>query len=237
MNYVFYVSDTDRVNDYAFSYKMGTERDIAYQMAGSLGKCVVKKYTEYAGERIQGESVGIVFPARRWGISFAVNAFLQNLEIMKGTYIYAVAVGECISGNVSSDRIGSIKFLVQFKRAFTKKFIDMEKDIYVRCTDRVRSIEDTEYTRLRISGCEGHVRCILNGLLYHNLSELENTLPMKKVYDNSEVKKEIGRHHTKAVTEDKGMAGRIDTQYVMHKLSNIFLDDDIFAEDKLCRVI
>lgn len=250
MNYVFYVSDLDRVNDYAFSYKMGTERDIAYQMSSGLRKCVVKKYTEYAGEYIDGDSVGVVFPARRWGISFAVNAFLQSLRVKKGTYIYAVAVGECISGRVCTELISSIKSLEQFKRAFSRRFSDMNKDIYVRCTDRARTIEDTEYNRLGISRCDGHIRCILNGLLYHSLAELEQTLPMKSEYSTSkktdtvhisDIRRAEVVHMDNGpdmvVREKKENDTRRDTQYVMRKLTNIFLDDDIFAEDKLCRVI
>ena len=232
MKYVFYVSDTVSVNVYSFSYKMGTEREIAYHMSDGLGKCIVKKYTEYAGENIDAESVGIVFPARSWGISFAVNAFLQSLRIGKGTYVYGVAVGENASGDMSIKNIRSKNSLVQFKKAFTRRFIDMDKDIYVRCADTARCVEDTEYNKLMAVGCEGKVRCILKSLLYLNFEELECADYITTDRENNERKKQVY-----SLEESRLSTTEIPGRERIFKLTNIFLDEDIFAEDKLCRVI
>lgn len=225
MNYVFYVSDMDAYNDTSYSYKMESERDIAFQISRGLGKCIVQKYTEYNGELIDADSVGIVFPSRRWGMSIAVYTFLQNIKVTKNTYIYAVAAGENVSGKVDLCSMMGIKTLDQIKRALSRRFICTGKDIYVRCTDRERSIEDTEYNMFGVSSCDNNIKCILNGLLFKNLEQLENSVPMEDVVPYS-VKKVV-------LMNDR----RVEPKRKTYKLTNIFLDDDVFAEDKLCRVI
>jgi hypothetical protein len=231
MNYIFYVSDKAGDN-ISYSYKMGTERDIAARMAEGLGSCKIRKYTDYHGEYLDCESVGIVFTSRRWGISFAVNSFLKSIRTSSSTYVYAVAANESVSGSVDMDSVTSIKALRQLQNDLEGKLKDVETDIYIRSSDRVRSVVDTEYDMHRAGSSAMHVRCMMNALLYHNLIELRNSIAVSSRYMYNLKDLQSGRtvhvekpEHTEVKSNDT------------HRLSNVFLDDDVFAEDKICRVI
>jgi histidinol phosphatase-like enzyme len=251
MNYIFYVSDKAGVNNISYSHKMGTERDIAARMAEGLGSCRIRKYTDYHGEYMDCESVGIVFSSKRWGLSLAVNSFLKSIRTSAATYVYAVAVNETLAGSVDADSITSIKALEQIKNDFKGRLLDVEKDIYIRSNDRVRTVVDTEYDMLNATSSAKHVKCMMNALLYHNLNELKNsvavgsrymynlrdlqsgrTIHVEKLPENAQdyefrdtPDSWIRLEHTKTQNDDT------------HRLSNVFLDDDVFAEDKICRVI
>lgn len=253
MNYIFYVSDKAGADNISYSYKMGTERNIADRMAEGLGKCRIKKYTDYHGECLDCESVGIVFSSKRWGISLAVNSFLKSLRTSESTYVYAVAVNESITGSVDADSITSIKALEQLKSDFRGKLLNAETDIYIRSADRVRRVVDVEYNMLNAGSSAMHVKCMMNALLYHNLMELRNSATVGGRYmynlkalqrgktihiesEKSEDKSEEKREKKYTNTPDNRMKREQNPESV-HRLSNIFLDDDIFAEDKKCRVI
>ncbi len=81
-NYIFYVSDYVDVCA-GHAWKMDRRRAMTEQMEETLSNCKVMKYTEYHGETLDAESVGILFPSKTWGISLAVYAFLQNLRIRR----------------------------------------------------------------------------------------------------------------------------------------------------------
>lgn len=228
MNYVFYVTDKDGINDISFSYKMESERDIACQIAGSLRKCIVRKYIEYDGELLDADSVGIVFPSRSWGISFAVDEFMQHLRIGKNTYVYAVAAGEKATLDYANKNMRETKVLTQIKRTCRRSLGCTDSDIYIRSLDRTRRLEDTEYNMFTSDSIYDDVRYILNGLLYHNLCELEESILVDERQNTSKKIFDISAAYTKT---------SVDNSHSRYRLSNIFLDDDIFAEDKLCRVI
>jgi hypothetical protein len=232
MNYIFYVSDKAGANNISYSYKMGTERDIAARMAEGLGSCKIRKYTDYHGEYMDCESVGIVFTSKRWGISLAVNSFFKSIRTSASTYVYAVAVNESVMGSVDADSVTSIKALEQIKNDFKGKLLDVETDIYIRSSDRVRRVVDTEYDMHNAGSSAKHVKCMMNALLYHNLIELKNSVAVDSRYMYNLRDLQSGRtmHIEKPEHTDTKNA---DT----HRLSNIFLDDDVFAEDKICRVI
>lgn len=227
MNCVFYVTDKDGKNDISYSHKMESERDIACQIAASLGKCIVKKYTEYDGELLEVNSVGIVFPSRSWGISFAVDEFLRHLRIGKNTYVYAVAAGEKATVDYNN-YLMETKAVAQIKRTCRRSLGCKDSDIYIRSVDRTRMLKDTEYNMFSSSSLYDDIRYIMNGLLYHSLSELEDSAVIEAAQNVSRKIFDINAGFAKSVSE------KTHTRY---KLSNIFLDDDIFAEDKLCRVI
>ena len=74
-NYIFYVSDYIDVSA-GHAWKMDCRQAMTEQMVQNLPNCKVMKYTEYHGECLDADSVGILFPSKMWGISLAVYACL-----------------------------------------------------------------------------------------------------------------------------------------------------------------
>jgi hypothetical protein len=209
---------------------MGTERTIAARMAEGLGRCKIRKYTDYHGEYMDCESLGIVFPSRRWGLSLAVDSFFKSIITSSSTYVYAVAVNESLTGRVNEDSFSSIKALEQLKNDINVRLLNPETDIYIRSNDRVREVVDAEYDMRRSDNSALNVRCMMNALLYHNLVEFKNSIAVGNRYMYNLKELQNGKTmHVEPVNKDE-TEGK-------HRLSNVFLDDDIFAEDKICRVI
>ena len=79
------------------------------------------------------DSVGLVVPAYRWGLSLAVYSFLQNLRVADKTYVYISVVGETLSE--CSDKNIDIRLLNlnTLRKQFMKNKLGSDKDIYVRC--------------------------------------------------------------------------------------------------------
>lgn len=75
-NYIFYVSDYIDVSA-GHAWKMDCRQAMTEQMVQNLPNCKVMKYTEYHGECLDADSVGILFPSKMWGISLAVYAFYR----------------------------------------------------------------------------------------------------------------------------------------------------------------
>ena len=221
MNYVFYVTDEmDAMPLSGRLRKMDAGREVAEHIRNGMKHCSILKYTDYMGEKLDAESVGIVFPAHSWGISLAIYSFMQNLRVGKDTYLYAVAVGEHLDYKSSS----SIKIIEQFKRVIEKKCLNRKSDIYVRCKDvrrdafgdGVSSIEDECYS------LEDRISEILDGLLYHCFDELKNKPRIEKQYN------EFGLNYGYSFEK----TGRART-----RLNNIYLDDSMFAGVRFSKVI
>lgn len=113
-NYIFYVSDYIDVSA-GHAWKMDCRQAMTEQMVQNLPNCKVMKYTEYHGECLDADSVGILFPSKMWGISLAVYAFLQNLRVSASTYVYAVAMGEVLSAEVNGTANVRMETLGQFQ--------------------------------------------------------------------------------------------------------------------------
>lgn len=236
-NYIFYVSEMEELPASGHFRKMDAGMEIVNQIERGLPDCIVKKYTEYSGEILEGDSIGIVFPAHMWGISLAVYSFLQHLKFRTGTYIYAVAVGESLSGGVDATACRRIKILEQFKRIFAKRGMGCDSDIFIRCIDMRRTMDRSEELVRKSTDDRANIKCILRGLLFHSVDELISC-------GQSVEKTEAGNAHT--AIQDSVM-GRRSGRYAEIKryseqtdnirLSNIYLDEEIFAGVKLCRVI
>lgn len=226
MNYVFYVCDMDAVPTAGHFRKMDEGREIASHIKKGLSDCIVQKYTEYDGGLIDAESVGIVVPAHRWGVSLAVFTFINNLRLSDDTYLYVTIVGETLS-ECSRDTIDvRLGFINSLRRMIRRRSLCSDNDIYVRCIDMPRSPDYTETLIKHTDSISDCVRCIMQGLLMYDIVCLENC--------NSDGKnKEQGmdilmmEHLPEAKT---GSAGR-------RKMSNVYLDDDIMAGVRLCRVM
>lgn len=228
LNYVYYVSDIGDTPSVGHFRKMDCEREIALHVCKGLDNCVVKKYTDYQGEVVDGASVGIVFPAHRWGVSLSVLSFLYQLRVKRGVYVYAVAVGESLSGSVDETALKRIKLIEQFNRLFEKKGFGKEADVFVRCIDIKRPKLSTEEM-----DDEGSIKAsvdnIMNGLLFHSVEQL-----MEKKYamiDNLGYY-EIPEEKVVAFSEVKETATRRSK-----RLANVFLDDALWSEVRLCQVM
>ena len=184
MNYVFYVSDMDCMPASGRVRKMEGSRDIAAHLSNGISKCIVKKYTEYDGSIIDGDSVGIVFPVHSWGVSLAVISFIPNLRISERTYIYAVSVGDCLSADVDATASKRIKYLDPIEKQLHRKAHGTNYDLFFRCVDFERKISDTEINNRGVKDVVSNINNILQGLLFTNMDEwqlkCENHIAGKK---------------------------------------------------------
>ncbi len=226
MNYVFYVCDMDAVPTAGHFRKMDEGREIASHIKKGLSDCIVQKYTEYDGGLIDAESVGIVVPAHRWGVSLAVFTFINNLKVSENTYLYVTIVGETLS-ECSRDTIDvRLGFINSLRRMIKRRNLCSDNDIYVRCIDMQRSPDFTETLIKHTDSINGCVRCIMQGLLMYDIVCLENS-------NGNGNNKEQGMDIL--MTEE--LSGQKAGSAVQRKISNVYLDDDIMAGVRLCRVM
>lgn len=226
MNYVFYASDMEAVAAKSHLRKMDAEREIANHIKRGLVNCIVEKYTSYDGSLIEADSVGIVIPAYRWGISMPVYAFINNLRIKPGTYVYVTIVGETLSECAVATidtRMNSIQTL---KKQLIKKGICDESNIYIRCLDAERSFSRVEETLKHTSILEDKIKCIMSGLLMYSIKALKAVEIVKEESKINSIN--IKRQKVK---EELNAFERSNVR----RMTNIFLDDDIMAGVRLCR--
>lgn len=232
-NYIFYVTELENTPLKGHFRKMDAEIEIVNQIKRSIAGSRIMKYTEYGGEVIDADSVGIVFPAHTWGISVAVLTFLSHLKIRRGAYIYAVAVGESISGDVDCSTYDTVKLLGQFEKVFGKKSIGCESDIFVRCTDRKRKHGSTEENLRGETDRVTNIKHVLSGLLFHTVDSI-NTMEKldedERYYEGTKDSKDIKSNIIPIQAYQSARTNKII-------LSNIFLDEDIFRGVKLCQVM
>lgn len=226
-SYVFYVSDMEELPVSGHFRKMDAGREIASHICRGLDNCTLKKYTEYDGEIIKAQSIGIVFPMHRWGVSLAVYSFIKSLRITKGTYVYAVAVGESMSAGVNATVVKRNEILTQFKRIFASKGVDSESNIYIRCIDYVRKSDSTEeYLRVE-KNIKKNIESIMSGLMYYSLESVKHGY--RSTSDEDFVKNKVVGLEFELPKERK-----IDRTI---RLNNVFLDDDMLSGVRLCQVM
>lgn len=78
MNYIYYFTGT------------GNSLQIAEDIKNKLKNTEIAKIAEYNGEKIECDTLGIVFPVYDWGMPLIIGRFLDNLNVNPNTYIYAV---------------------------------------------------------------------------------------------------------------------------------------------------
>lgn len=225
VNYIFYVSDYFDVSS-GHVWKMDAKQAMMEQLQKNLPNCKVQKYTEYHGECLRGSSVGIVFPSHMWGISLAVYSFLQNLKVATGTYVYAVAIGEVLSGEVDGTANARVKTLQQFQDIFEKKRLGTPSDVYIRCIDYKREFTTTEEKLLCSEHIDEKIRDVLEGILFYSVSD-------------------VMHNKLKSVSERKPMSDvpvyvqeKNDTTIVsMPTIQNLFLDDNLLSEVRICQAM
>ena len=229
-NYIFYVSELEDTPLKGHFRKMDAGIEIVEHIKRSRPGSKVMKYTEYSGEVINADSVGIVFPAHTWGISLAVLTFLSHLKIRRGTYIYAVAIGESISGDVDYTIYDRVKLLDQFKKVFSKKSIGCQSDIFVRCIDRKRTHGSTEENLRGETDKIKTIKHVLSGLLFHTLDSISN---MEMIDEDDRFYDETQVAHSNIIPIEAYSQAR--SRKI--SLSNIYLDEDIFRGVKICQVM
>ncbi len=226
MNLVFYVCDTD--TDYRSEHirKMDAGRAIALHLQKGLNNCLVKKYTEYEGEMLSCDSVGLVVPAYRWGLSLAVYSFLQNLRVSSKTYVYISVVGETLSECSDKNIDTRLLNLNTLRKQFMKNKLGSDKDIYVRCIDIPRSVDYTEMKLNRQEAVEMSIEKILSGLLMYNIKSFES---ISGGLDDRNVQRNMDSRE--AAVE------KSDANTVRKRLNNVYLDEDMLAGVRLCRAL
>lgn len=222
-NYIFYISEKDAVPSLGHFRKMDAGIEIAEHIcAGNPAQIVC--YTDYDGREIEADSVGIIFPAHTWGTSFAVYSFLQHLNIKRGTYVYAVAVGESYTNNMTS--------LDQFVRMFERKRYGTTSDVFVRSTDRKRTVKYTEDCLTEFKPVNKRVEDIMEGLLFHSIETLDKEFILEEkendfTFDKAEEIK------TRSTMRENFRTYR---PKAIH-LNNVYLDEDILSGVRLCQVM
>lgn len=66
MNKIYYFTGT------------GNSLQIANDLSTKLSECTTFKIAEYCGERIEVDTLGIVFPVYNWGLPLIIFDFLKN---------------------------------------------------------------------------------------------------------------------------------------------------------------
>lgn len=230
-NYIFYVSDYVDVSA-GHAWKMDRRQAMTEQIERNLTNCKVMKYTEYHGEKLDAESVGILFPSKMWGISLAVYAFLQNLRVSESTYVYAVAMGEVLSAEVNGTAGVRMQTLGQFQDIFERRNLGTISDIYIRCIDYKRTITTTE-ERLLSSACiSERIEDVLEGLLFYSMEAVRDCR-LECVGEWSSVEK----MEVQPPTEVAEARIKTDKIVAMPNLGNVFLDDDLLSEVRICRAM
>lgn len=220
-HFVYYVSDMETPPLTGHFRKMDAGREIARHICKSLRHGKLMKYTEYDGAVISAQSVGIVFPTHMWGSSLAVYSFLRHLRVGRNTYIYAVAVGEALSGAVEETIPRRINSLEEFRRIFIRRGFGTESDIFVRCIDRNRENDMPQDAAAGEQTDREHLQTVMDGLLFHS---------MERLTDHAGVASRVV-HDEKAVSES-GQSGNCQK-----KLGNVFLDENMLSGVRLCRVM
>lgn len=217
-HYVYYVSDMENSPLLGRLRKMDAGREIARYICKSLKHAKLMKYIEYDGGTVDADTIGIVFPTHMWGSSLAVYSFLRHLKTTTGAYVYAVAVGETLSGDVTDTISKRINSLEEFRRIFVRRGLGTESDIYVRCIDKVD--EEAYVEDKTVDDNKALINGIMEKLFYNDMNKvMESDLP-KPV------------HKVELYS-----SGNTVTETGKSKLGNVFLDDDMLSGVRLCRVI
>ena len=258
-NIIFYVTDSDDMKAGKRIKKMDAASSIVGQLTANVKHSRLLRYTEYDGELIDAQSIGIVFPAHNWGISIAVLTFLQHLRFRKGTYLYAVCVGESLTADNAVSLKNTLKSLEQFSELFGRRSEGHASDIFVRCADLRRTMLSTE-EKLSARGIRGmedknrwEISCVLEGMLFHSTSTLTEE---NAIRDSRRVSEEdadtmymLAARRQSLARESRAASSRqrtyrygnahaytpesTDTVKGSSILSNIFLDDDVFSGIRL----
>lgn len=217
-HYVYYVSDMENSPWMGRLRKMDAGREIARYICKSLKHAKLMKYIEYDGGIVDADTIGIVFPTHMWGSSLAVYSFLRHLRTTTGAYVYAVAVGETLSEDVTDTISKRINSLEEFRRIFVRRGLGTESDIYVRCIDKVD--EEAYVEDKAVDDNKALINGIMEKLFYNDMNKvMESDLP-KPVH-----KVELYN------------SGNTVTGAGKSRLGNVFLDDDMLSGVRLCRVI
>lgn len=235
-NYVFYVSEMEEPPASGHFRKMDAGMEIVSHIDTGLNDCKVMKYTEYEGEVLNADSIGIVFPAHMWGISLPVYSFLQHLRFREDAYIYAVAVGESLSGEVDDTVFSRIKILEQFKRVFERKIGGCKSDIFIRSIDMGRKINFADSLAKANVEISKSIKHILEGLLFYNMDRFESSKRCNTQKDTT-YKNYSGSMGTASNVSGIDVNRRRNRLNSSITLSNVYLDEDVFAGVKLCRVM
>lgn len=225
IKYIFYASDMDTLPSRGHFSKMDEGRAVAQNIKNSLGNCRLMKFSDYQGELIDADSVGIVFPAHSWGISLAVYSFISHLKVSDNTYVYAVSVGEKIQAD-NFDMSSYNNALNSFARLFIRRGLGELGDIFVRCHNIKRITDSTEEHVRADKSTRDNISQIMRGILCYSADSIRG-------YDT--VDSNAGR------TPDNAAYERVELPSAQVRgdirLDNIFLDENFLAGVRLCRVM
>ena len=175
--------------------------------------------------------MGIFFPSKMWGISLAVYAFLQNLRVSASTYVYAVAMGEVLSAEVNGTANVRMETLGQFQDIFERRRLGDISDIYIRWIDYKREFTTTEEKLMRSVTTAERIADVMEGLLFYSMKAVKEQ-KLQFVTDKRTTVR------TKHVAERKKVTAPVETKILpMPNIKNVFLDDDLLSEVRICQAM
>lgn len=236
-NLIYYVSDMEEIPAAGHFRKMDAGREIAMHICNGLDNAVLKKYTEYEGERIEASSVGIVFPTHMWGISLAVYSFLKHLRVSKDTYVYAVVVGESLSGSVDATLGKRLSSMERFNRIFVEKGFGDENNIFMRSIDFKRDYDTTEESLRGEKNNIVRLQAILEGLLFYSIETMKTGEFLDK--DDFYVQRAVVGFGDEYISQPvvRTEDAPVDRTLERIRLSNVYLDEAMLSGVRLCRVM
>lgn len=241
-NCIFYVTDYADMQA-GHAWKMDGRRAMTEQMERHLDGCRVRKYTEYQGELLTDNSVGIFFPSRMWGSSLAVYTFLRNLRVSASTYVYAVAMGEVLSAEVNGTADIRIRTLSRFQDIFRQRKLGGDADLFIRCVDYRRDASTTEEKLMSSVRIRERIRDVLEGMLFYSVEDVRHQklhIVTERVAFKSTQSGYADTDTVHGGGRRMAVGGTEQAQIVPMPrpgIGNLFLDDDLLSEVRICQAM
>ena len=226
-NIVFYVSEMDLPPSGGHFHKMDATREVLSQLEDIVGKINIMKYSDYDGEVLAADSVGIIFPTYRWGISLSVQGFFYFLKISNNTYLYVVIAGNKYELNEIA--VLENKMLVNRIR----RMLDLcgaNPNVYLRCIEGERN-NRTDSECKRIKELDKKINSVMESIQYYTHDRIVNIMEKKTLENNRE----------KGIVDYQNYyfekKNQLNDNMTDEKMSNIFLDEKVFEGVRLCQVV
>ena len=159
--------------------------------------------------------------------------------------MYAVAMGEILSAEVNGTADVRMETLGQFQDIFERRRLGSIADIYIRCIDYKRTFVTTEERLMSSIGISDRIEDVLEGLLFYSMKDIKEQ-KLERVSDRwrmpeepmqaamSRVEKPRKAEQAKTASGKKTVSEKIVS---MPNLGNVFLDDDLLSEVRICQAM
>ena len=121
--------------------------------------------------------------------------------------------------------------LGQFQDIFERRRLGDISDIYIRCIDYKREFTTTEEKLMRSVTTAERIADVMEGLLFYSMKAVKEQ-KLQFVTDKRTTVR------TKHVAERKEVTVSVETKILpMPNIKNVFLDDDLLSEVRICQAM